>query len=105
MIDVRPHFTRRGLIQASVFSVLASTVFRPGKAEMIEPKTFAEQMMYLTTELWGSTVEGLKLRLAQASFFNFKISEDKQLPVLITNKHVVRHLRRPPRPPYEKSAG
>ncbi len=51
---------------------------------MFKPQTISEQMLYNTVRLeagGGSTGTGF--------FFNFKFSENKTVPVIITNKHVV----------------
>ncbi|MEX0909791.1 MAG: serine protease [Candidatus Paceibacterota bacterium] len=51
---------------------------------MMKPQTTSEQMLYSTVRLEasnGSTGTGF--------FFNFKFAENKNVPVIITNKHVV----------------
>jgi len=51
---------------------------------MIQPQTISEQMMYSTIKLVASNGSA-----GTGFFFNFSFSGNKEVPVIITNKHVV----------------
>lgn len=54
---------------------------------MIVPTTPSSKLLFSTTRV-SAQVNG-KESIGTAFFFHFKIDENKQLPVLVTNKHVV----------------
>jgi hypothetical protein len=57
-------------------------------AHMIEPKSVSEHIMYSTARIVGKVPNSTNVKTGTGFFFNFP-AEGGQLPVLITNKHVI----------------
>lgn len=82
--------TRRDVLHRAGFVVLTTIAYSDSsEADMIEPKTFAEQLLYATTRVVGLDAGGTPIKTGTGFFFNFKVDESRLLPALITNKHVV----------------
>jgi hypothetical protein len=58
-------------------------------AKLIDPKTVAEQLMYSTARIIGLDQNGNTIKTGSAFFYNYPMEGTKQVPVLITNKHVI----------------
>lgn len=56
---------------------------------MIRPKTISEQLIFSTVRIEIELSNG-KIGTGTGFFFNFKIEGEKIIPVIITNKHVVK---------------
>jgi hypothetical protein len=56
---------------------------------MIEPKSLSENLLYITARLVGLDAKNTPIKFGTGFFFNFPLTGDKLLPVLITNKHVI----------------
>jgi hypothetical protein len=57
---------------------------------MIEPTTIPENIMYCTTRIIAQPeISGQPIKAGTAFFFHFTAKDDKVVPVLVTNKHVV----------------
>jgi hypothetical protein len=56
---------------------------------MIDPKSISEQIMYCTTRIVGVNANGAPVTAGTGFFYNFPAANNQQIPVLITNKHVV----------------
>jgi hypothetical protein len=58
---------------------------------MIEPKTATEDMMYCTSRVVGFNSNGDEFKTGTGFFYQFPISDgdDRNIPLLVTNKHVV----------------
>lgn len=58
---------------------------------MIEPKTVTEQMMYSTTRIRGLDANGAQLKVGTGFFYQFPVApgDPRNVPLLVTNKHVV----------------
>jgi hypothetical protein len=58
-------------------------------AKMIDPKSVSEQIMYCTVRLVGISASGAPASAGTGFFYNFLAADNKLVPVLVTNKHVV----------------
>jgi Trypsin-like peptidase domain len=56
---------------------------------MIEPVGFTEQMMYCTARIVGQINGSSDIKTGTGFFYNFPTEDGKQVPTLVTNKHVV----------------
>jgi Trypsin-like peptidase domain len=56
---------------------------------MIDPQSATEQMMYCTTRILGVTAQDKIVSSGTGFFLQFPTTEDRHIPVLVTNKHVV----------------
>jgi hypothetical protein len=56
---------------------------------MIDPKSISEQIMYCTTRIVGVNANGAPVTAGTGFFYNFPAANNQQIPVLVTNKHVV----------------
>jgi hypothetical protein len=63
-------------------------------AKMIDPQSISEQIMYCTVRLVGVDAAGAPKSAGTGFIYNIPISENRTIPVLITNKHVAK-IRRP----------
>ena len=59
-------------------------------AKMIDPQSISEQIMYCTVRLLGVDAAGAPKSAGTGFIYNIPISENRTIPVLITNKHVVK---------------
>jgi hypothetical protein len=83
--------SRRRLMSgaASLVSAAATSLPRATIAKMIDPKSVSEQIMYSTTRIVGVNADGKRVSAGTGFFFNFPAANNQQVPVLVTNKHVV----------------
>lgn len=83
--------TRRRLL----FSVVTTSALvsfgipRRLGALMIEPVNIAEQLMYCTARIVGKIPNSKDFKTGTGFFFNFLAEGGEQIPVLVTNKHVI----------------
>jgi hypothetical protein len=72
---------------------LAGLTFSRAKSEakMIEPVTATENMMYSTARIVGLDAAGKEIQFGTGFFYQFPVAEndDRTIPVLITNNHVI----------------
>lgn len=63
---------------------------------MIEPVTPTEEMMYSTARIMGLDNQGRETQFGSGFFYQFRVgkNDDRNIPVLITNKHVVADARK-----------
>jgi hypothetical protein len=85
--------TRRTFI-GMVGSAVATSVMTPARlleAKMIKPTTATEQMMYCTARILGVNTAGIPFKTGTGFFYQFPVAtgDDRHIPLLITNKHVV----------------
>jgi hypothetical protein len=84
--------TRRSLMRASSAIAAAALVSpRALEAKMIEPTSPTEQMMYTTARIVGVDAQNKPFKTGTGFFYQFPVApgDDRNLPLLITNKHVV----------------
>jgi hypothetical protein len=83
--------SRRSLLAKSASIAAISPLFlnRTAGALMIEPTSPAEQLMYCTARIVGQIVGSTGFKSGTGFFYNYPTEDDKQVPVLITNKHVI----------------
>jgi len=55
---------------------------------MINPTTISEQLLFSTVRLEAQT-EGNPVSVGTGFFFDFRVDQEKIIPVILTNKHVV----------------
>lgn len=92
MINIKDKMTvdrRRLLVAAASACACFSIRSEQAKAAMIEPITIAEQLMYCTARIVGQIPNSTNLKTGTGFFFNFPVGSGQQVPVLITNKHVI----------------
>jgi len=58
-------------------------------ANMIEPKSIGEHIMYSTVRIVGKIPNSTNIKTGTGFFFNFPTDSKEFVPVLITNKHVI----------------
>jgi Trypsin-like peptidase domain len=58
---------------------------------MIEPASVPEQLMYVTVRTAALDDHGLETSVGTGFLYNFRVDDQKSIPALITNKHVVRN--------------
>jgi hypothetical protein len=58
---------------------------------MIKPTTATEHMMYCTARIVGVTESGIPFKTGTGFFYQFPVAagDDRSIPVLVTNKHVI----------------
>ena len=58
---------------------------------MIKPVTVTEQMMYCTARIVGVNANGAAFKTGTGFFYQFPVAagDDRNIPLLITNKHVI----------------
>ena len=58
---------------------------------MIEPTTVTEQMMYCTARIVGLNASGTAFKTVTGFFYQFPVaaSDNRNIPILVTNKHVI----------------
>jgi hypothetical protein len=78
------HFSRRKILELGLASAVFSS--RAVEAQMIEPISMAEQMMYSTVRIVGQTPGGVK---TGTGFLYNAPAKIGVVPLLITNKHVI----------------
>jgi hypothetical protein len=80
--------TRRKLLFSAA---LGSIVFPARKigAKMFEPTSVAENLMYCTARLVGTIPASTNFKTGTGFFFSFPLNPNEQIPVLVTNKHVI----------------
>jgi Trypsin-like peptidase domain len=69
-------------------------LFTPARlleAKMIEPTTVTEQMMYTTARIVGVNASGAAFKTGTGFFYLFPVAagDDRTVPLLVTNKHVI----------------
>lgn len=78
------HISRRAILKLGLVSAAYSSYV--AKAQMIEPISMAEQMMYSTVRIVGQTPGGVK---TGTGFLYNAPAKGGILLLLITNKHVI----------------
>jgi hypothetical protein len=61
------------------------------EAKVIEPMTVTEQMMYSTARIVGINVRGAAFKTGTGFFYQFPVAagDNRNVPILVTNKHVI----------------
>jgi hypothetical protein len=61
------------------------------EAKMIEPTSVTEQMMYTTARIVGINASGAAFKTGTGFFYQFPVAagDDRNVPILVTNKHVI----------------
>ena len=85
--------TRRTFI-GTVGSAVATSVLMPARlleVKMIKPTTTTEQMMYCTARIVGVNASGDLFKTGTGFFYQFPVGagDARNIPILVTNKHVV----------------
>jgi hypothetical protein len=85
--------TRRTFIGA-VGAAVTTGVLMPARlseAKMIKPTTITEQTMYCTARIVGVNESDTPFKTGTGFFYQFPVvaGDDRNIPILITNKHVV----------------
>jgi Trypsin-like peptidase domain len=79
---------RRSLLVGSA-AITISALAKPAGANMIEPKSLAEQIMYSTARIVGRIAHSTNVKTGTGFFFIFPAENNENVLVLITNKHVI----------------
>jgi hypothetical protein len=63
----------------------------PAEANMIEPVTPTEHLMYTTARIVGLDASGKEIRFGTGFFYQFPVADgdDRKIPIFVTNKHVI----------------
>jgi hypothetical protein len=73
--------------------VVAAALVRPRllEAKMIEPVSATEQMMYTTARIVGVDAGGTAFKTGTGFFYQFPVApgDNRNVPILVTNKHVI----------------
>jgi hypothetical protein len=85
--------TRRTFV-VGMGSAVAAGVLMPARlleAKMIEPTTITEQLMYSTARIVGLNSNGAPFKTGTGFFYQFPVAagDPRNVPILVTNKHVV----------------
>jgi hypothetical protein len=85
--------TRRTFVGGMGSAVVTSAFMHacPLEAKMIEPTTVTEQMMYCTARIVGLNASGTAFKTGTGFFYQFPVaaSDNRNIPILVTNKHVI----------------
>ena len=83
--------TRRSLIARGMAAGVGSLVARNAEAQVIEPKTTTEELMYTTARIVRLDAKGTTLGTGTGFFYSFPApgSVGRFVPLLVTNKHVI----------------
>lgn len=85
--------TRRGFLVGAGTSAITPFVFWPTRSEakMIEPVTPTENMMYTTARIVGFDSADKEQKFGTGFFYQFPLvdNDDRKIPVLVTNNHVI----------------
>jgi hypothetical protein len=85
--------TRRAILLGAGTSAIARLAFSPTRsdAKMIEPVTPTENMMYTTARIVGLDNADKELQFGTGFFYQFPVADndDRKIPVLVTNNHVI----------------
>ena len=85
--------TRRTFLSGAG-AALADNVLMPARileAKVIKPTTLTEQMMYTTARIVGLNTSGDEFKTGTAFFYHFPVArgDNRSVPILVTNKHVI----------------
>lgn len=87
------HANRRHFLVGTSALAIAGLFVSPskGEAKMIEPVTPTENMMYTTARIVGLDAVGNERQFGTGFFYRFPVGEndDRTVPVLVTNNHVI----------------
>jgi hypothetical protein len=85
--------TRRSIVGGGIAAVAVglSIPSRLLEAKTIEPKTVTEQLMYTTARIIGINSGGIAFKAGTGFFYQFPVAagDNRIVPILVTNKHVV----------------
>lgn len=65
------------------------------EAKMIEPTSTSEHLMYCTVRIVGVNANGSEIKTGTGFFYDvpFRPGDDRQVPILVTNKHVIANVQ------------
>jgi hypothetical protein len=86
--------TRRDILIGTSACLSAGLLlpYQSGEAKMIEPINSTENMMYSTARIIGLDKAGREAQFGTGFFYQFPVApnDDRTIPVLVTNNHVIK---------------